>query len=254
MSEAEKKKCKFKVGDIVIGNKDAGKHYSYTGTGWKGKVMQIDPSSGDDIRVTAADKDNDGSFWVSSKYFDLYESAKPTKKSLGPDKAKGTISNKEAFELLFGFAPQESDCPTPNCYDCPYSSNNGGDCSSSHNFWRSPYQGRYRALSKNSLIHRTKTGSRRSTIDEKSLKTFCDLYNKEGDSVGLKYFKEKELWTTEEQYRTLNSLLMMNELIYTHNSETITDAQYGIEFAIFLDSIGVALDKEGYAFIKKNTK
>ena len=47
---------------------------------------------------------------------------------------------------------------------------------------------------------------------------------------------------------------MMNELIYTHNSETITDAQYGIEFAIFLDSIGVALDKEGYAFIKKNTK
>ena len=35
------KKCKFNVGDIVIGNADANKHYFYTTLGWTGKVVEI---------------------------------------------------------------------------------------------------------------------------------------------------------------------------------------------------------------------
>lgn len=37
--------CKFKVGDKIIGNKEASKHYGITITGWIGEVLEIDCDS-----------------------------------------------------------------------------------------------------------------------------------------------------------------------------------------------------------------
>lgn len=70
-------KCKFKVGDIVVGNSY---NYCYTNKGWVGKVKCVyadgtfsaignHPAWGGDVRFEN----------LNSKYFDLYTKDQPTK-------------------------------------------------------------------------------------------------------------------------------------------------------------------------------
>lgn len=63
---------KFKVGDVVVGNEDASRVYSYTGTGWIGVVIAVNSDSWDDICVREWNSLEGSQNWVSSKYFDLY--------------------------------------------------------------------------------------------------------------------------------------------------------------------------------------
>jgi hypothetical protein len=63
---------KFKVGDVVIGNKLAN-DYGITVEGWKGEVVDTDPQSINNIFVKdLATKDK---YWVDSNCFDLYKEA-----------------------------------------------------------------------------------------------------------------------------------------------------------------------------------
>ena len=63
---------KFKVGDVVIGNKLAN-DYGITVEGWKGEVVDTDPHSINNIFVKdLATKDK---YWVDSNCFDLYKEA-----------------------------------------------------------------------------------------------------------------------------------------------------------------------------------
>lgn len=62
---------KFKVGDIVVGNKSANDKYSITSEGWVGTVIEIDEDDAvDDIRVQSLE-DKGYRTWVSSACFDL---------------------------------------------------------------------------------------------------------------------------------------------------------------------------------------
>lgn len=68
----EEPKCKFKVGDKVIGNAKADKRYGLTKTGWIGVVTAIKSP-----KVFSA-TGNGGKFGtLECEYFDLYEEAKP---------------------------------------------------------------------------------------------------------------------------------------------------------------------------------
>ena len=63
---------KFKVGDVVIGNKLAN-DYGITIEGWKGEVVDTDPQSINNIFVKdLATKDK---YWVDSNCFDMYKEA-----------------------------------------------------------------------------------------------------------------------------------------------------------------------------------
>ena len=63
---------KFKVGDVVIGNKLAN-DYGITVEGWKGDVVDIDIHSKNNIFVKdLATKDK---YWVDSNCFDMYKEA-----------------------------------------------------------------------------------------------------------------------------------------------------------------------------------
>ena len=63
---------KFKVGDVVIGNKLAN-DYGITVEGWKGEVVDTDPQSINNIFVKdLATKDK---YWVDSNCFDMYKEA-----------------------------------------------------------------------------------------------------------------------------------------------------------------------------------
>lgn len=68
------KQIKFKVGDRVIGN--ARNTYSVTRKGWIGTItaMETDTEKIEVSGITCFGKTE--SYWVSSRYFDLYESEK----------------------------------------------------------------------------------------------------------------------------------------------------------------------------------
>jgi len=67
---------KFKVGDIVIGNKLANK-YNTTKQGWKGKVIKII----NEDRFEAISLSGNLSFSLWSERFDLLEAAQPAEPS-----------------------------------------------------------------------------------------------------------------------------------------------------------------------------
>lgn len=249
-------KLKFNIGDIVIGNAEAAKHYCVTTTGWIGEVVSLDPEAKeDDVRLEGREGCT-GGFWVCSKYFDLKTAApkadaKTKKKIRGPKPGACKMNNREAFELVFGFLPHENSCPAANCNECPYSSDNDGNCNHSDKFWTSPYEGQFIPSAPLAIRHKKKT-ERGHIPTNSELDKVCAAYNSEGDAAGLMCFKEQELWTTEEQYNNLTILLLMNELIYTHNSEKVEEVAYQIQLVSFLASVGIGIDSEGFAFVRKD--
>lgn len=264
----------FQVGMKVRANANAEGRYRVTKPGWVGIVNAV---SKDDIKVKPEGSDKDG-WWVDPACFDILSEEgtpattetkpKKTRKKkdeeeipkYGPKTEKATLTNKEVMELVFGFPVRVNSCPASDCHDCPCHSSNGGDCTNSHRWPELPYTGRLvRAVNdKEGVIHRIKSG-RKDPLPEstknKKLQTFCDKYNSKGDLEALKYFNDNEFWDTEQQYQDLRTLLLMNELIFVHNSETVSDMAYRILYLSFLASIGVGIDKCGYAFvIKKKEK
>jgi hypothetical protein len=67
---------KFKVGDIVVGNREASKHYGITTEGWEGKVTEV--MGGDQIRVEALSEDAT-CYTLNEIYFDLVTKEKQNK-------------------------------------------------------------------------------------------------------------------------------------------------------------------------------
>lgn len=59
---------KFKVGDKVIGNDEAGKHYAFTKKGWIGTVKSLYGYNHDSMTVEGCG----GEFSVNVERFDLY--------------------------------------------------------------------------------------------------------------------------------------------------------------------------------------
>ena len=69
---------KFKVGDKVIGNKEANLHYGITKEGWIGEVTKTYDNG--NIKVRGKDRfDCIADYEVEEKYFDLYTGNMPTK-------------------------------------------------------------------------------------------------------------------------------------------------------------------------------
>lgn len=85
---------KFKIGDIVVGNKSANDVYSITTEGWVGRVVEID---GDDIRVQSLE-DKGFHPWVKSACFNLYAGKH---KSSGVHGIKKVIFNEPATIVLW---------------------------------------------------------------------------------------------------------------------------------------------------------
>jgi len=63
-------KKKFKIGEVVIGNSEANKHYGITRTGWVGRVEGLS-AGGKGMRV--ASLANGRGFNVEIAHFDLYD-------------------------------------------------------------------------------------------------------------------------------------------------------------------------------------
>lgn len=64
----------FKVGDRVIGKVEASDRYRITGEGCKGRVIEVNlEDEKQDIKIETQEG---CTFWVNSKYFDLYDSSK----------------------------------------------------------------------------------------------------------------------------------------------------------------------------------
>lgn len=85
---------KFKVGDIVVGNKSASDIYSVTIEGWVGRVVDV---NGDNIRVQSLE---DKTFhpWVSSTCFEL---CNPAYKASAKNGIKKVIFNAPATIVLW---------------------------------------------------------------------------------------------------------------------------------------------------------
>jgi len=64
---------KFKIGDIVVGNREASKHYGITKEGWKGRVVEVYSNE----RFLAKElSDHHVSYTLDDPYFDLVEQSK----------------------------------------------------------------------------------------------------------------------------------------------------------------------------------
>lgn len=67
---------KFKVGDIVVGNREASKHYGITEEGWKGRVVEVYSNE----RFLAKElSDYDVTYTLDENYFDLVTEEKQNK-------------------------------------------------------------------------------------------------------------------------------------------------------------------------------
>lgn len=67
---------KFKVGDIVVGNREASKHYGLTTEGWKGRVTEV--LKNDLIRAEGLSEDATP-YLLNENYFDLVTEEKQNK-------------------------------------------------------------------------------------------------------------------------------------------------------------------------------
>ena len=93
---------KFKVGDVVIGNKLADDKYSITDSDWIGIVVDTDSERDEDICVSKSTT-GERRFWVNSKYFDLCIGDSHKSRSMCINTAiKRVIYNKPATIVFWG--------------------------------------------------------------------------------------------------------------------------------------------------------
>ena len=231
--------AKFKIGDKIIGNEQASKHYSYTKTGWIGRVTSV---SGDkEIQVK---DDTSSHMWVCSDYFDLYNPTSGKK----TDGKEIVLTNNDVYKLLFHCKPPS--CPTSGgCDKCPAASENGGPgCGHSDKWWDYPFKGSMTAIT--GAPRKPARNKEHKKTKKKGLEGLCEEYNY-SDSAGLEYIAENNLCTTPEQKTTLEVLGLLNELIFIHNSDKYNETEYRMRYTALLRSLGVSINKEGLAFIKE---
>ena len=228
--------AKFKVGDKIIGNAQASKHYSYTVTGWIGTVVNV--SADGEIQVK---DEGSSSMWVNPNYFDLYSSTSGKKKMTD-------LTNGEVYKLLFNCKP--SSCPTSGgCDTCPAAEKNGGPgCGHSEKWWDYPFTGSLTAIV--GAPRKPARNKEHKKTKKNGLEGLCEEYNY-SDSAGLEYIAENDLCTTPEQKTALEVLGLLNELIFTHNSDKYNETDYRMRYTALLRSLGVSINKEGLAFIKE---
>lgn len=238
-------KHKFRVGDIVIGNEKANHSYSVTVQGWKGKVIEV---CGSKITI-AGFENNDGydghDFGVSDNCFDLYRKTdteeEDTDDSDTNDVAK--ICRGELYEIIFGLS--HHDCPTENCDECPLED----DCDHD-SWWNKPldvipdilkgHQGTKVArpvLSNPEHKRTTLTG----------LEGLAEEYNY-SDSAGLAYLTDDRTITlTSSQRREVETLVLLNSLIFEYNSDLYKEEDYRQRYTILLEDLGITFDSQGFA-------
>ena len=100
---------KFKVGDLVIGNKE--NTYNITSEGTICKVVEVDAVDREQVKVVVVSVNWDGEVmeasvarWVTAKYFDLYKSApvSETINRIAPNIKSTTINeDKKKVTLVF---------------------------------------------------------------------------------------------------------------------------------------------------------
>ena len=102
--------CKFKVGDLIIGNKT--NTYNITSAGTVCKVVKVDVLDREQVKVVVVCTNSDGAvtassskeFWVAAKYFDMYKSA-PTHETINRTipKIKSTTINEDKKKVTIVF-------------------------------------------------------------------------------------------------------------------------------------------------------
>lgn len=85
---------KFKVGDIVVGNREASKHYGITKEGWKGRVIGVLENGR--IRAEGISEDTTP-YFINEKFFDLVTEEKQNKTEM-----KGVF---EVGDIVIGRKP-----------------------------------------------------------------------------------------------------------------------------------------------------
>lgn len=233
-------KQKFKVGDKIIGLSSASEHYGITKFGWKGVVTDVGKDG--EIRVEA--ENGEGGWWVDSKHFALKGEETTSKETTKEKKTIGekTMTRKELFETIFvgKHGVTGHPCPADKCDDCP-ARDSRGSCRA-YAWWNDTYDGSF-------TLSRPSTPSGEKKPKKDGLEMLCYHYNR-SDSEGLTYIQDHSLCTTAEQINELEKLLLLNELIYVHNSEKHKEMEYRVRYLALLGSLGIRIDLNGYAHVK----
>lgn len=236
----------FHVGDWVIGNARAN-CYGVTKEGWIGEVTEICSNGRIQVKSRGDSKHYDGV--VFADRFDLYEGKVKEEWKKEKTELPENFTNAQLYAFLFGCT--HSGCPSPSCDECP----GKHDCKKAAEWWDSPYS------SDNAITSRVLVPAglarvipERNGEHVKTRKTgldgLCEEYNY-SDSAGLKYMADNNLCTTDEQKTTLEVLSLLNELIYVYGSEKHREVEYRARYTQLLKALGVRLDKEGNAYVKK---
>lgn len=244
-----KSRKKFHVGDFVIGNERAN-CYGVTIEGWIGEVMEAQKDGRIHVQARGDSESYDGI--VLAERFDLYEGKVKEERKDEKTKLPENFTNAQLYTFLFGC--KHAGCPSSSCDECP----GKHDCHKAEKWWNSPYSFD-NAIAEHVLIPaglaRTipeRNGEHVKTR-KKGLAGLCEEYNY-SDSAGLKYIADNNLCTTDEQKATLEVLSLLNELIYVYNSEKHREVEYRARYTQLLKVLGVRLDKEGNAYVKKEEK
>lgn len=239
----------FHVGDYVIGNERAN-CYGVTRQGWIGEVLRVENDGR--IRVSARGDSEHFEGSVLAIRFDLYEGKVKEERKDEKTELPENFTNAQLYAFLFGCT--HAGCPSSGCDECP----GKHDCKKAAKWWDSPYSSD-RALTEHVLIPAglTRTMPERNgehtKTRKKGLEGLCEEYNY-SDSAGLKYIADNNLCTTDEQKATLEVLSLLNELIYVYNSEKHREVEYRARYTQLLKVLGVRLDKEGNAYVKKEVE
>ena len=102
--------CKFKVGDMVIGNDKANKHYNITKKGWVGEITFI----GRDNRIMVKGLGLEGDVVVDSSYFDLYKPASNNKIVITTD---GKVTTASLYNGKEKIKTAKSSCHPEDTFD-----------------------------------------------------------------------------------------------------------------------------------------
>jgi len=239
----------FHVGDWVIGNERANV-YGVTKEGWIGEVTEVCTNGRIHVKSRGDSSHYDGIVFAAR--FDLYEGKVKEEWKKERTELPENFTNAQLYAFLFGCT--HAGCPAAGCSECP----GDGNCKEAAKWWDSPYS------SDNAKVSRVLVPAGLSrTIPErngehvktkkKGLDGLCEEYNY-SDSAGLKYIADNNLCTTDEQKTTLEVLSLLNELIYVYGSEKHREIEYRARYTQLLKVLGVRLDKEGNAYVKKEEK
>lgn len=233
----------FEVDDMVVWTEKGKKEWpNYAGVD-RLEVDDLDEADRSlDIRVRFELKGESHTLWINH---DMITHASADK----DDDAE--TSNLTMYEKVFGLTPSTHKCPHNKCSTCPakkYRKPSGG-CEP-EKWWKSEYTGEF---SVSAVTKRPDVNPERKKTTLTGLAGLCEEYNA-SDYDGLTYIRDQKLCTTPEQKNKLEKLLMLNDLLYTFNSENYSEASYRAQYTQLLKELGVSLDKDGNAYVKEKKK